>query len=105
MRRSWEIRRPTRTGILSRNEAERFRPGGVLLSKWACGVPAVVSSVSDRDPSALREMGRLGVKQGVEILVEAGTRSASVLVRIGGCGDPVRLSQRLAAGISVVSGP
>lgn len=75
----------------------------VLLSKWACGVPAVVSSVSDRDPSALREMERLGVRLGAGILVEAGTRGASVLVRIGGREDPVRLSQRLASGISVVA--
>src|SRR5450631_2665494 len=35
------------------------------LSKWACGVPAVVSSVSDRDSSRLREMKRLGVSPGV----------------------------------------
>ena len=28
----------------------------VLLSNWACGVPAVISSVSDCDPAALREM-------------------------------------------------
>src|ERR1035441_4638736 len=26
------------------------------LSKWACGMPAVISSVSDRDAKALREM-------------------------------------------------
>jgi DtxR family Mn-dependent transcriptional regulator len=77
----------------------------VLLSKWACGVPAVVSSVSDRDPAALREMGHLGVRPGVGIEVEAGTRGASVLVRIGGRDDPVRLSHRLAAGISVIARP
>jgi predicted permease len=53
------------------------------LSKWACGVPAVISSVSDRDPAALREMKRLGLKPGVAITVEAGTRNASLRVRIG----------------------
>jgi DtxR family Mn-dependent transcriptional regulator len=77
----------------------------VLLSKWACGVPAIVSSVSDRDSSALREMERLGVRPGVAIRVEAGIRGASLLVRIGGRADPVRLGQRLASVISVVSGP
>ena len=77
----------------------------VLLSKWACGVPAVISSVSDRDPAALREMERLGLRPGVGIRVEAGTRSASVLVRIGNRVDPVRLNQRLATGISVVADP
>ena len=77
----------------------------VLLSKWACGVPATISSVSDRDPAALREMNRLGLKPGASILVEAGNRNASLRVRIGDRSDSVRLSQALAAGISVVPGP
>jgi DtxR family transcriptional regulator, Mn-dependent transcriptional regulator len=75
----------------------------VLLSKWACGVPAVISSVSDRDPAALREMKRLGLRPGVAITVEAGTRNRSLSVRVGN-GESVRLSQSLAAGISVVAG-
>ncbi len=88
---------PERSGALPAREE-------VLLSGWACGVPAVVSSVSDRDPSILREMTRLGLKPGVAIVVEAGTRSASFLVRIGDRADRVRLSQALAAGISVIAG-
>jgi len=75
----------------------------VLLSGWACGVPAVISSVSDRDPAVLREMTRLGLRPGIPILVEAGTRGASLRVRIGDRADSVRLSQPLAAGISVVA--
>jgi DtxR family Mn-dependent transcriptional regulator len=75
----------------------------VPLSKWACGVPAAISSVSDRDPAALREMTRFGLKPGVAILVEAGTRSASLLVRIGDGKDRVRLSQALVSGISVIA--
>ena len=77
----------------------------VLLSKWACGVPAVISSVSDRDPSGLREMERLGLRPGVSIVVEAGVRSASVLVRIDGATSAVRLSQGLAGGIWVIPPP
>ena len=76
----------------------------VLLSAWACGIPAVVSSVSDRDASILREMTRLGLKPGVAITVEAGTRNASLLVRIGDRTERVRLSQNLAAGIWVTAG-
>src|SRR5271165_3268907 len=64
----------------------------VLLSKWACGLPAVISSVSDRDPRALREMTRLGLKPGVAITVETGKRNAGLLVRIGDRTDAVRLS-------------
>jgi hypothetical protein len=75
----------------------------VLLSKWACGVPAVISSVSDRDPAALREMTRLGLRPGVAITIEAGTRNASLRVRMGDGTDTVRVSQALASEVSVVS--
>jgi DtxR family Mn-dependent transcriptional regulator len=85
---------PERSGALPVREE-------VLLSKWACGVPAVISSVSDRDPAALREMTRLGLKPGVAITIETGTRNASLRVRIGDDTDTVRVSQTLACGISV----
>ena len=74
----------------------------VLLSQWACGIPALISSVSDRDAAALREMTRLGLKPGVAITVEAGMRNASLRVRVGGRTDAVRLRQVLASGISVI---
>jgi DtxR family transcriptional regulator, Mn-dependent transcriptional regulator len=88
---------PERSGALPAREE-------VLLSRWVCGVPAVISSVSDRDPAALREMTRLGLKPGVAITVETGTRNASLRVRIGDRIDSVRLSQTLASGISVIAG-
>jgi len=88
---------PERNGALPVREE-------VLLSKWACGVPAVISSVSDRDAAALREMTRLGLKPGVAIKVETGARNASLRVRIGDRTDPVRLSQALATGIWVIGG-
>jgi DtxR family transcriptional regulator, Mn-dependent transcriptional regulator len=71
------------------------------LSKWPCGVPAVISSVSDRDSTALREMNRLGLVPGAGVIVDPGTRHASLLVRIGGK-PPSRLSRELAAEILVV---
>jgi DtxR family Mn-dependent transcriptional regulator len=74
----------------------------VALPKWPCGVPAVISSVSDRNSTALREMKRLGLVPGATLMVSPGTRNASLLVRIGGK-PPSRLSQELAAGIRVVS--
>ena len=89
---------PERSGTLPAREE-------VLLSRWACGVPAIISSVSDRDPAALREMTRLGLKPGVAITVETGTRNASLRIRIGDRTDSVRLSQILASGISVIAGP
>ena len=68
-------------------------------------MPAVISSVSDRDPAALREMKRLGLKPGVALAVEAGTRNASLRIRLGKRADTLRLSHALASGISVIAGP
>ena len=73
----------------------------VALSTWPCGVPALISSVCDRDPTALREMKRLGLVPGTVVTVDAGTRNASLLVRVGEK-LPARLSRELAAGILVV---
>ena len=90
--------------IPERNGAVRRRDE-VSLLQWACGLPAVVSSVSDRDPAALRELERLGLKPGTRLNVGAGTRTASLLVRIGNNVELARLSQKLARAISVVANP
>jgi DtxR family Mn-dependent transcriptional regulator len=86
--------------IPEKNGVVRSRPE-TPLTNWACGVPAVVTSVSDRDPSGLREMKRLGVSPGVRIVLEPGVRNASLMVRIGSSANAVRLSQRLAGEILV----
>jgi DtxR family Mn-dependent transcriptional regulator len=72
----------------------------VALLKWPCGVPAVISSVSDRDPQALREMKRMGLMPGTAVLVEPGARHASLVVRIGER-EPLRLRRELASEIRV----
>jgi DtxR family transcriptional regulator, Mn-dependent transcriptional regulator len=87
---------PERSGAVPQREE-------TPLSHWACGVPAVVSSVSDSEPSRLREMERMGLRPGVTIVVEAGVRNASLWVRIGGQTAAARLGQDIAGGISVVS--
>ncbi len=86
---------PERSGALPAREEVR-------LAQWACGVPAFISSVSDRDPSGLRDMQRLGLRPGTAIVVQAGTRNSSMLVQISGQTKPVRVSQKLADQISVV---
>jgi DtxR family transcriptional regulator, Mn-dependent transcriptional regulator len=74
------------------------------LSMWACGIPAVVSSVSDRHPALLREAARLGLRPGVRIVLDPGVRSASLLLRIGSGGTSVILNKKLAAEIYVWPG-
>jgi DtxR family transcriptional regulator, Mn-dependent transcriptional regulator len=71
------------------------------LSMWACGIPAVVSSVSDRDPALLRELARLGLRPGVKVILDPGVRGASLPLRIGSGGNSVRLNKKLAAEIYV----
>jgi DtxR family Mn-dependent transcriptional regulator len=73
----------------------------VPLLKWGCGAPAVITSVSDRDPAALRELERLGLIPGVRVVVEPGSRKSSVLIRAGRSGEAVRLNQALAEGVFV----
>jgi DtxR family Mn-dependent transcriptional regulator len=85
---------PEKGGVVSAREE-------VALTKWPCHVPAVISSVSDRDPTALREMKRMGLTPGTGLLVYPGTRKASLLVSIGGR-PSCRLSFELASEILVV---
>lgn len=75
----------------------------VPLISWACGVPAVISSVSDRDPAVLREVQRLGLLPGTSVLVEVGKRGASLSIKAGTGAESVRLSGKLAAAISVAA--
>ncbi len=90
--------------IPERNGKVRTREE-VPLSSWVCCQPAVISSVSDRDPAALREMERLGLLPGVCVVVEPGNRGASLMVRIGADVQAVRLNQKLVAAISVAPTP
>ena len=84
---------PERSGaVLQRTE--------VALSKWVCGVPAVISSVSDRDAGDLRDMERMGLVPGTRVVVEPGSRSASLRLRIGA--RSVRVGQKLAEEIMVM---
>jgi DtxR family Mn-dependent transcriptional regulator len=85
---------PEKDGVVAEREE-------IALSKWPCGVPAVISSVSDRDPGALREMKRMGLVPGTRVTIEPGTRHASLVVRIGGKA-PSRLSRELASEIRVI---
>ena len=72
------------------------------LSAWPLKKPAAISSVSDRDAAALRELERLGVKPGVRLTVERKNAAESLSVQLGKRRELVRLSQDLARCVSVV---
>lgn len=72
----------------------------VALTHWPPGVPAVVSSVSDRNPVSLREIERLGLRPGAAVRVVQRT-AAACLVRLT-AEEPIRLSHELADCVLVV---
>ena len=75
----------------------------VPLMEWPAGTAAIVSSVSDRDAVALRELERLGVLPGVVVNVLEKKSSASVAIRLEARADPIRLSSDLARCVLVTA--
>jgi DtxR family transcriptional regulator, Mn-dependent transcriptional regulator len=75
----------------------------VPLARWPVGTLAVISSVSDRDAGALRELERLGVVPGVALTVQKRNSTASLAIRLEGRTDPIRLSSDLARSVLVTA--
>lgn len=73
----------------------------VPLLNWPLGQPATIKSVEDRDPAVLRELQRLELIPNASIMVERRHPNASVLVRIAGRKEPIRLSNEIANQILV----
>jgi len=76
-------------------------PDSRSLLDLPVGQPATITSVGDRDPAALRELERLELMPSVSVVVERRTPQASVLVRITGRNEQIRLSNEVAAQILV----
>jgi DtxR family Mn-dependent transcriptional regulator len=79
-----------------------FRDEARLLD-WPIGERAAISSVRDRDAAALRELERLGLTPGVELTIEAKNPQASLLVRIDGQEEAIRLNNGLAGALFVMA--
>jgi DtxR family transcriptional regulator, Mn-dependent transcriptional regulator len=73
----------------------------VPLMRWPLGTPAVISSVSDRSSSALRELERMGLVPGVSLTVEKKNAAESLAIRLEGRAEVLRLNQQLANFIHV----
>lgn len=90
--------------IPSKYEAGVFRDE-VPLTRWPLQTAASISSVSDRNAIALRELERLGLKPGVSLTVHQRNSAASLLIRLADHADHIRLSKDLASCVSVVAHP
>jgi DtxR family Mn-dependent transcriptional regulator len=75
----------------------------VPLARWPLETPAAISSVSDRNPAALRELERLGLRPGTVLSIQQRNAASSLSVRIFGDTNPIRVSFELADCISVVA--
>jgi len=77
----------------------------VPLVQWPLATPAIVSSVSDRDAVALRELERLGVMPGIALTVETRNSTASLAIRLEARPDTIRLNSDLARCVLVIADP
>src|ERR1043166_3068909 len=62
----------------------------VPLVSWPLQKPAAISSVSDRNPAALRKIDRLGLKPGTMLTVVHRNSASSLSVRLTGRPDAIR---------------
>ena len=86
--------------IPRRNGTVPLRDESPLL-QLPLGMPARVSSVSDQQPAVLRELGGLGLVPGARLLIERKNPNASLVVRIDGEKESVRLSNELASYVAI----
>ena len=71
------------------------------LLKLPVDTSATISSVSDQQPAVLRELRALGLVPGARLVIERKNPNASLVVRIGGQKQAVRLSDELASHIAI----
>jgi DtxR family Mn-dependent transcriptional regulator len=90
--------------IPQKHETGVFREE-VPLAQWPHKTPATISSVSDRDPTALRELARLGLTPGVTLTIEKKIFAASLSIRTPASPDPIRLTTDLAGRILIAKSP
>lgn len=90
--------------IPHRNAANHFSDEIPLL-EWTPGVPAVISSVDDRDPAALRDLERLNLGPRAELVIEQKNSKNSLLIRVKGHSQQIRLSCQLAGHLLVLPSP
>jgi len=85
----------------------KYEPGvyreEVPLARWPLQTPATISSVSDRDPAALRELERLGLVPGTTLTIEQRNSASSLSVKLKDWGESFRVNLDLASCVSVIA--
>jgi DtxR family Mn-dependent transcriptional regulator len=74
-------------------------PNEIPLLDWTLGASARISSVDDKDSSALRDLERLGLRPGVAVVVERS--HPALFLRVAQQKQPIRVSRDLAKCLAV----
>jgi DtxR family Mn-dependent transcriptional regulator len=88
--------------IPQKHEAGTYRDDVPLL-RWPLKKRAIISSVSDRSATTLRELERLELVPGITLTVEQRNSTASLSILLAGHQQPIRLAYELASQIRVFS--
>lgn len=73
----------------------------VPLVQWPIGTPAIISSVSDRSASALRQLERVGLVPGITLTVEKRNSAGSLSIQVESRTGAVRVDHELAGCVLV----
>jgi DtxR family Mn-dependent transcriptional regulator len=87
--------------VIPQKHASAGFPDTISLLELPVGKSATIRSVGDRDSAALRELQRLELLPNVSLVVDRRNPSTSVVVRINGRGQPIRLSNEIAEQVLV----
>ena len=74
------------------------------LTHWPVATPAIITSVSDRNSAALRDLQRLGLKPGAGLILERKNRACALTIRLKGQPQSIQVGKDLAARV-LVAGP
>jgi DtxR family transcriptional regulator, Mn-dependent transcriptional regulator len=86
--------------IPQKHESGSFQTD-ISLNHLPVNTSAIVSSASDRDPAALREIERLGLRLGRTITVKKRNFNASITAKIRGEPGLLRIAKHLAESVFV----
>lgn len=87
--------------VIPQKHGSAASEGSVSLLQCPIGKAATIISVGDRNPAVLRELQRLELLPKVSLMVERRIPNASLLVRVVGRSEPIRLNNEVARQVMV----
>ena len=73
------------------------------LERWPIQIPSIITSVSDRNAAALRELGRLGLKPGIALTVEKRNAAGTAFLHLDNRAKRLAVNHELGGYVLVAS--